>query len=398
MRCWALLAAVGLSCLLAGGAGAQILPPPPLPPLPPPPQLPPPPPVPPVPPVPLPPAPLPPAPVPPPPALPPVPLPRPAVPPAPVAPPTLPPAPSLPAPAPVPSSPPPPSPAATTAPSEASIPGSEPATQLVVAGGASSAGPFVVTRSRGGRGERRAVRSTRPTVRPEDKNGATTIVFRLAKGAIVRFTVVRVYPTCERVGSFRVRAHGGVNRIKWRGRLHGRPLREGTYRLLVRARGARQDAAALTLVVVRGKPLSVRELREARSANVCGTTDTVDGEAAETALGGAATSPVGDSGDDGSVASGGAGAKPPLAQAGGTIGRGAEALGARFTRAVEDQRSVHPLVWAALALSILLLAIAAVPSERLMSVRAEAIAYRRVEVAFAGAAALGAAFLMYVIS
>jgi hypothetical protein len=55
-------------------------------------------------------------------------------------------------------------------------------------------------------------------------------------------------------------------------------------------------------------------------------------------------------------------------------------------------------VWAALALSILLLAIAAVPSERLMSVRAEAIAYKRVEVALAGAAALGVAFLMYVIS
>jgi hypothetical protein len=51
-------------------------------------------------------------------------------------------------------------------------------------------------------------------------------------------------------------------------------------------------------------------------------------------------------------------------------------------------------VWAALAL----LAIAAVPSERLMSVRAEAIAYKRVEVALAGAAALGVAFLMYVIS
>jgi hypothetical protein len=189
-----------------------------------------------------------------------------------------------------------------------------------------------------------------------------------------------------------------VNRVKWRGRLHSRPLPEGTYRLLVRTRGARRDTVALTLVAVRGKPLSVRELREARNANVCGSTDTVEGEAAETALGGAATAPVGDSGGDGSVASGGDGAKPPLAEAGGTIGRGAKALGARFTRAVDDQRSVHPLVWAALALSILLLAIAAVPSERLMSVRAEAIAYKRVEVAFAGAAALGAAFLMYVIS
>jgi hypothetical protein len=385
MRAWVTAAVVALACLLAGGAGAQIVPPPPLPPVPPVPQLPPPPPV------PLPPAPLPPVPLPPP-APPPAPLPAPALPPVPVTPPgALPPPPSLPSPI----AAPPASSDPNTAPPESSIPGYEPATQFSPASGASTAGPFVIARPQSSR-ERRAVHSTRPTVRPESKNGATIIVFRLARRAVVRFTIVRVYPTCERVGAFRVRAHAGVNRIKWRGRLRGKPLAEGTYRLLVRARGAVQDAAALELVVVHGKPLSAAELREARNANVCGTIGTVDGEAAETALGGASTSPSSGAGPNtGGAAPNTPGSESPVAGAAGTIGRGAKALGAQFTKAVENPQSVHPLVWAALALSILLLGLAAVPSDALAGARAEAIAYKRFEVALAGTAALGAAFLMY---
>jgi hypothetical protein len=264
-----------------------------------------------------------------------------------------------------------------------------PATEFNVAGGASSAGPFVLTRKH----RQRGVRSTRPTVRPDRRNGATTIVFRLSRPAVVRFTVVRVSPTCERIGAFRVRAHAGVNRVPFRGRLQGRALSQGTYRLLVRALGAGADAAALNVVVVRGKPLSVEELRQARRANVCGVTTTVDGEAAETALG--TPSPPSDaprsdakSGSaDGSIAAGA-----------GTIGRGAKILGTRFTKAIENPSSVHPLVWAALALSIFLLALAAVPPAAFASARAEALAYHRFEVALAGTAALGAAFLMYLIS
>jgi hypothetical protein len=285
--------------------------------------------------------------------------------------------------------------AAPVASPEGSIPGYEPATRFSMAGGASSAGPFVLTRSRGGRA---AVRTTRPTVRPNRKNGATTIVFRLAKATVVRFTIVRVHPTCERVGSFRVRAHAGVNRVRFGGRLKGRPLEEGTYRLVVRARGAGADAAALRLVVDRGEPLSGEELAEARNANVCGTSGTAAGATIDTALGWSPTpggpegaregGTAGASGDDGIGVPVGAG----------TIGRGAAALGARFATALEDPNAIHPLVWAALALSVLLLGVAAVPPAALTSARAEAIYYRRFEIALAGTAALGAAFLMYLIS
>lgn len=266
-----------------------------------------------------------------------------------------------------------------------------PPDDFTVAGGASSTGPFVLTR----KDRHRGIRSTRPTVRPDKKNGGTIIVFRLTRPAVVRFTIVRVSPTCERVGAFRVRAHAGVNRVPFRGRLRGRPLSEGTYRLLVRARGAAADAAALKIVVVRGKPLSAEELRQAREANVCGiTTDAVDGEAAETAV--VTPPPPGD--DASSGAQDKKRAKSPIAAGAGTIGRGAKALGTRFTRAVEDPASIHPLVWVALTLSILLLALAAVPPAAFASARAEVIAYHRFEVALAGTTALGAAFLMYLIS
>jgi hypothetical protein len=162
----------------------------------------------------------------------------------------------------------------------------------------------------------------------------------------------------------------------------------------VRARGAAADAAALKIVVVRGKPLSAEELRQAREANVCGiTTDAVDGEAAETAV---VTPPPGD--DASSGARDKKRAKGPIAAGAGTIGRGAKALGTRFTKAVGDPASIHPLVWVALTLSILLLALAAVPPAAFASARAEVIAYHRFEVALAGTTALGAAFLMYLIS
>lgn len=219
---------------------------------------------------------------------------------------------------------------------------------------------------------------------------------------MLRFTVVRVYPTCERIGSFRVHARAGVNRVKFRGRLQGRPLAEGTYRLLVRGRGAGVDAA-VRLVVVR-EPLSRGDLRRARNANVCGLT----GAATETVIGGSSRSggvatPVG-AVLGVSVADRGSGAaheedaaKGPLAAAG-PISRGAKTLGTRFARTIDDARPIHPFVWAVLALAILLLALAAVPPGTLVSARAQAIAYRRLEVAVAGTAALAIAFFMYLIA
>jgi hypothetical protein len=116
------------------------------------------------------------------------------------------------------------------------------------------------------------VRVSKSVVRPARRDGGTTLVFTLKHGTVVRFTIVRVYPSCERIGSFSVRAHAGVNRVRFRGRLGGRPLAEGTYRLVAQARGRKTAAATVTIVVVRGKTSSA-ELRRARRANACSASE-----------------------------------------------------------------------------------------------------------------------------
>jgi hypothetical protein len=112
------------------------------------------------------------------------------------------------------------------------------------------------------------VRASRTIVRPGRKSGGTTLVFQLSRPATLRITIVRVYPSCERVGAFTVRAQQGMNRIRFRGRLRGRPLPEGGYRLIVRARGARRDAAVIPIVIANRKT-STAELRKARRTTVC---------------------------------------------------------------------------------------------------------------------------------
>jgi hypothetical protein len=124
-------------------------------------------------------------------------------------------------------------------------------------------------------------------VRPGRRNGGTTLVVALTRRAQLRVTIVRVYPSCKRVGSFNVRAHRGVNRVRFNGRFRGSPLPEGTYRLLVQARGQERAAVAVTIVVVRGQA-SRAVLRRARSANSCSLAEARE---IETALGAGASGP-----------------------------------------------------------------------------------------------------------
>lgn len=115
-------------------------------------------------------------------------------------------------------------------------------------------------------------------VRPGRKNGGTTLILRLSKATVLRISIVRVYPSCERLGSFTVRAHAGVNRIRFRGRLHGRALPDGGYRLVIRADGAQRAAAAVPIVITRGQT-SNAALRKARNGSTCTETIAAVGSA-----------------------------------------------------------------------------------------------------------------------
>ena len=79
---------------------------------------------------------------------------------------------------------------------------------------------------------------------------------------------MRVYPSCKRIGTFSVRARRGINHIRFHGRFRGRALPAGGYRLIVHARGVPKDAAAVPIVIARGK-MRPAELHRARRATVC---------------------------------------------------------------------------------------------------------------------------------
>lgn len=182
------------------------------------------------------------------------------------------------------------------------------------------------------------VRASKSVVRPGRRNGGTTLVFTLKQGTVVRFTVVRVYPSCVRVGSFSVSAHKGVNRVRFSGRLGRRPLSEGTYRLVAQARGQETAAATLTIVVVRGKTTPA-ELRRARRANACSPAEAHE---IETAIGAA---PAGSSDDPGgkrqSVAER---LTDPVLGAAKAVVKKAKALPAAIGAAVEDNPFSDPFV------------------------------------------------------
>jgi len=77
--------------------------------------------------------------------------------------------------------------------------------------------------------------------------------------------LVQVSPVCRHVGTFRVRGHRGVNRIRLGDRVGRHLLGPGTYRIVARSHPASQEVTRLVVV----KNASGREIRAARSANAC---------------------------------------------------------------------------------------------------------------------------------
>jgi hypothetical protein len=181
----------------------------------------------------------------------------------------------------------------------------------------------------------KSLRVSRALVRPGRKDGGTIIIFRLRRSTLLTVTVVRVYPQCEVVGSFRVRGRAGINRIPFRGRLHGRPLANGTYRLLI---GARAEA---TIVIARRK-LSAAKLRKARSASACVPVFGFDWAAPSFLYSDPPGGAVGEQGEQGSAA-------PLVGAAKGAVKQG-KALTDRAKQALEDSGPTSTLFLIAVAM------------------------------------------------
>src|SRR5207302_406188 len=97
----------------------------------------------------------------------------------------------------------------------------------------------------------------------------TMLTFQLPAAARVIFTVAEVSPVCRSAGTFAVRGHAGLNKVPFTGRIRGRNLPSGTYRITARTRGG-GTVLRLTLVVVDSGMPSPTELENAKQSNVCG--------------------------------------------------------------------------------------------------------------------------------
>ena len=164
----------------------------------------------------------------------------------------------------------------------------------------------------------------------------TTLVFVLRRPALVEFVVVQVSPACQRVGTFHVRGHRGVNRIRFDDRIGHHVLGPGTYRIVARRRGGGKVIDTRLVVVQNAKHAN---LRAARNANTCpqGTDPALD----------PATAAASRTSDPQAGAPAGARpeeASPPKSS------RHRGVLGARFTRKAVDAAKGVPLWLYGLAL------------------------------------------------
>jgi hypothetical protein len=82
--------------------------------------------------------------------------------------------------------------------------------------------------------------------------------------------VVEVFPLSRVVGSFTVRGHKGLNRFRFKGRLHGKPLPAGTYQIGLRTKRGR--LLRVTVAIFDAPVSSSAEVASARKRNVCGAT------------------------------------------------------------------------------------------------------------------------------
>ena len=190
--------------------------------------------------------------------------------------------------------------------------------------------------------------------------------------------------------------HGraGVNRVSFRGRVGGRMLAPGSYRIRARALSSGRALTETRLVIFKRKPLHA-ELAAAQASNTCRSDTSKETAAPGTSAGAGAAAAR--SARTGGKQSGGV---IQVEGADGPQGRGLPAgvLGVQFSRAAEAVKKIHPLLYVLLGMAIALLGLAAIPIRYVPNARLAALlAYRRSTVAIAGAAALAAVSVMYVL-
>ena len=205
------------------------------------------------------------------------------------------------------------------------------------------------------------------------------------------FAVDQVSPACLRLGRFSVAGHAGVNRVRFGGRMHGRQLAPGTYRISARTVSGRV-VRRITLVVVGGPAPSRHELSSLRAANVCAGTlpdAPFTATGAMSAGGEAATEPLSPSQSQTHVNGSGLGLPHPPNLDSGVLG----------TSVQKTAKALQPLLVALLAVAIVLLSLASLPRVAVPEPRFnDLLARHRGEIAALGAASLVAVALAFLLA
>jgi hypothetical protein len=214
--------------------------------------------------------------------------------------------------------------------------------------------------------------------------------FWLSRPVAVVVRVDQVSPGCHFAGKFLVRGNAGRNVVRFRGRLRGRPLEPGTYRLIAHPRGQRANRLERATVVVLDRPPGgAAEIRAARARNECPTglsPSQIEFTAAPPS-------------DDAQAAKGVAGATTGSARGGlldadGPIGR---PLGQAAGTLQEAARTIPPALFVMAALAVLLLALASMPQIGGPSRASAMLVHRRASIAVAGGGALLTAIATYLV-
>ena len=245
-----------------------------------------------------------------------------------------------------------------------------------VEGSATSGGPPPVTH----------FESSRPWIAASGKKSrrSTILTFVVVRSGRVFFTVRQLSPECRIVGRFSVRAHAGLNRVRFAGRVGKRELTAGTYRLTARTRTGRALARVTIVVVERGAP-SRAELATLQRLNVC--PDSHGFASAATSTG---ASVNGKGSADGFSPDGQASASGSLSPGSG---------GVLTSETVQNAvRTIRPALVALLAAAIFLLGLASLPPIAVVDARInDVLARHRSEIAGAGAATFIAVVIAFLL-
>jgi hypothetical protein len=224
------------------------------------------------------------------------------------------------------------------------------------------------------------------------KRRVATLTFVLPRRGHVLLTVTQVAPVCRAVGHITVTGHRGLNRYRFNGRVRGKRLEPGTYRISLRTPSGR--LVRRIILVVSAGAVTPAEVRAARATNTCAAASFNGfGFSLSPFVAGTATSSGGGSAP-GQLDGGG---QQP--QTGGVAPQAPNLHSGVLGSTVEKTaRAIRWFLVALLAVAIVLLGAASLPRMAVSDARInDLLARHRVELAGLGALALAAVAVAFLL-